>query len=127
MTKYHPRTVTMLQARSTTQQAHETRQPRRQRKRRCDRKLPICDLCSRKGVECSYPGRNDGSPAAASSGPSAPRVTTPESGSSESYTRMVQAFALPVAAADPADRKARQSGTRPPFISSHHISSTKPG
>jgi hypothetical protein len=31
--------------------------PCRQSKRRCDKKLPSCDLCVRKDVDCSYPER----------------------------------------------------------------------
>lgn len=35
--------------------------PCRRSKRRCDRKLPSCDLCIRKEVECCYPSRQSAS------------------------------------------------------------------
>lgn len=35
--------------------ARKTCLPCRRSKRRCDRKLPSCDLCTRKSIECGYP------------------------------------------------------------------------
>lgn len=37
--------------------------PCRRSKRRCDRKVPFCDLCLRKEVECIYPVRHEGNQA----------------------------------------------------------------
>ncbi len=31
----------------------------RRGKRRCDRKMPACDLCSKRNVECTYPTRRE--------------------------------------------------------------------
>ena len=50
--------------------------PCRRSKRRCGREVPICELCMRKGIECSYPESNRSEITLASQPTSSPSVTS---------------------------------------------------
>ena len=59
--------------------------PCRKSKRRCDKKVPSCDLCTRKEVECSYSTRHNGTQVlTAAYHPASQSLNTP---SPEAYSR----------------------------------------